>query len=96
MASRWLRWPLRAAYAFLLAMLFVVSAYVSFSLFVRRGVTRVPELVGLTETEAAALANDSGLDVRDLPNLMRHLSQHYPKREMSWVYASVKSLYGLS
>ncbi len=64
MASRWLRWPLRAAYAFLLAMLFVVSAYVSFSLFVRRGVTRVPELVGLTETEAAALANDSGLDVR--------------------------------
>lgn len=42
------------------------------------------------------LVQDSGLDVRDLPNLMRHLSQHYPKREMRWVYASVKSLYGLS
>lgn len=64
MVSRWLRWPLRAAYALLLAVLFVASAYVSFSLFVRRGVTRVPDLAGLTEEQAGALANDSGLDVR--------------------------------
>ncbi len=41
------------------------------------------------------MVEDSGLDVRDLPNLMRYLSQHYPKREMSWVYASVKAIYGL-
>ena len=28
--------------------------------------------------------------------LMRHLSQHYPRKEMSWVYATVKTLYGSS
>jgi serine/threonine-protein kinase len=64
MMSRWLKWPLRVAYGGLLALLFVVSAYFSFSQFVRRGVTRVPDLVGLAEEEAAALANDSGLEVR--------------------------------
>lgn len=40
------------------------------------------------------LVDGSGLDVHDLPNLMRYLSQHYPKRQMSWVYGTVKSLYG--
>lgn len=64
MTSKWLKWPLRVTYGGLLALLFVVSAYFSFSQFVRRGVTRVPDLVGLAEEEAAALANDSGLEVR--------------------------------
>ena len=41
------------------------------------------------------LVESSDLDVHDLPNLMRYLSQHYPKSEMSWVYATVKTLYGL-
>ncbi|MEZ4673881.1 MAG: hypothetical protein R2932_06495 [Caldilineaceae bacterium] len=41
------------------------------------------------------LVEASGLDVHDLPNLMRHLSQHYAKRQMSWVYGTVKSLYGV-
>ena len=36
----------------------------------------------------------SGLDPRDLPNLMRYLSQHYPKNQMSWVYNTAKSMYG--
>jgi hypothetical protein len=40
------------------------------------------------------LVDSSGLAVHDLPNLMRYLSQHYPKRQMSWVYGTVKSLYG--
>jgi hypothetical protein len=40
------------------------------------------------------LVDASGLDPHDLPNLMRHLSQHYPKKEMGWVYAAVKQLYG--
>ncbi|MBI3764706.1 MAG: hypothetical protein HY260_22935 [Chloroflexi bacterium] len=40
------------------------------------------------------LVDASGLDPRDLPNMMRYLSQHYPKKEMSWVYGTVKSLYG--
>jgi hypothetical protein len=41
------------------------------------------------------LVDASGLDPHDLPNLMRHLGQHYPKREMGWVYATVKTLYGV-
>jgi len=41
------------------------------------------------------LVDASGLDPHDLPTLMRHLGQHYPKREMGWVYATVKTLYGV-
>lgn len=41
------------------------------------------------------LVDSSGLDTQDLPTLMRHLSQHYAKRQMSWVYGTVKSLYGV-
>ncbi|MEZ4869590.1 MAG: hypothetical protein R3C14_50160 [Caldilineaceae bacterium] len=41
------------------------------------------------------LVDQSGLAVDDLPQLMRYLSQHYPKRQMGWVYATVKTLYGL-
>ncbi len=41
------------------------------------------------------LVEDSGLDVHDLPTLMRYLSNHYGKRQMSWVYGTVKSLYGI-
>jgi predicted alpha/beta hydrolase family esterase len=26
--------------------------------------------------------------------LMRHLSQHYAKSQMKWVYSSVKAIYG--
>ena len=42
------------------------------------------------------LVDASGLDPHDLPALMRHLSQHYPRKEMGWVYATVKTLYGVS
>ncbi len=41
------------------------------------------------------LVEASGLDVHDLPNLMRHLAAYYPRREMGWVYATVRQLYGL-
>jgi len=41
------------------------------------------------------LVGQSGLDPRDTPNLMRHLSQHYPRKEMRWVYNAVVELYGL-
>jgi hypothetical protein len=41
------------------------------------------------------LVDTSGLDPHDLPTLMRHLGQHYPKREMGWVYATVKTMYGV-
>ena len=41
------------------------------------------------------LVDSSGLDPHDLPAMMRHLSQHYSRKEMSWVYATVKTLYGV-
>ena len=41
------------------------------------------------------LVEESGLDLKDLPTLMRTLSVHFAKREMGWVYATVKKLYGL-
>ena len=42
------------------------------------------------------LVDASGLDPHDLPALMRHLSEHYPRKEMGWVYATVKTLYGVN
>ena len=44
-----------------LSVVFVVSAYLSFNLFVRRGVTTVPELAGLTSEDAQRLLADQGL-----------------------------------
>lgn len=41
------------------------------------------------------LVEQSGFDPRDTPNLMRYLSQHYPRQEMRWVYSAVIELYGL-
>ncbi len=41
------------------------------------------------------LVEQSGFDPRDTPNLMRYLSQHYPRKEMRWVYSAVMELYGL-
>ncbi|HIP72285.1 MAG TPA: hypothetical protein EYH05_12915 [Anaerolineae bacterium] len=40
------------------------------------------------------LVDESGLDPHDTPALMRYLSQHYPRKEMSWVYNTVKTVYG--
>jgi len=62
------RWLLRAlvrlVYAVVVVALFVASAYLSFSLFVRRGVTPVPNLVGLQLDRASAQLADQGLRVR--------------------------------
>ena len=63
--GRWLlRALLRLAYLVVVAALFVVSAYLSFSLFVRRGVTPVPNLVGLELEGAAERLADQGLRLR--------------------------------
>jgi len=41
------------------------------------------------------LVEQSGLDPhKQTVELMRHLSQHYPKSQMKWVYSSVKAIYG--
>lgn len=47
-----------------LAVVFVVSAYLAFNLFVRRGATAVPELAGLATDEAERLLADQGLRYR--------------------------------
>jgi hypothetical protein len=41
------------------------------------------------------LVEASGIAPRETVPLMRHLSQHYPKKEMRWVYNTVRTLYGL-
>ncbi|HEX2252955.1 MAG TPA: PASTA domain-containing protein [Thermoanaerobaculia bacterium] len=62
-----LRKTLRAlvflVYAGFLAVVFVVAAYTSFSLFVRSGATPVPEITGLQRDEARGLVADSGLEL---------------------------------
>lgn len=59
--------PLRvlgwAGYLILLLGVFAVSGYFFFSLFVRSGVTAVPDLRGIPEGQAEALARDHGLRV---------------------------------
>jgi hypothetical protein len=40
------------------------------------------------------LVDSSGVDPHDLPAMMRYLAQHYGRKEMGWVYATVKTLYG--
>lgn len=63
--GRWLlRALLRLAYALVVCALFVASAYLAFSLFVRRGVTPVPNLVGLPLDRAGERLADQGLRVR--------------------------------
>lgn len=41
------------------------------------------------------LVDNSGLDPHDLPAMMRYLAQHYGRKEMGWVYATVRTLYGV-
>src|SRR4051794_1456462 len=63
--GRWLlRALVRCAYAIVVLALFVASSYLSFSLFVRRGVTPVPSLVGLDAESAAERLADAGLRLR--------------------------------
>jgi serine/threonine-protein kinase len=57
---RWLAW---LAYAGVLSVVFVVTAYVSFSFFVRSGVTAVPDLQGAAIADAEARVRDQGLRI---------------------------------
>lgn len=50
-------------YAALLFVVFAIAGYLSFSLFVRSGVTAVPDLQGLAKDQAMALLRDQGLQV---------------------------------
>ena len=61
LASRALRVVGYLAYAALAFGLFVIAGYLAFSLFVRSGTTRAPDLVGVPELEAGARLADAGL-----------------------------------
>lgn len=52
------------AYALVVLIVFTLAAYTSFSLFVRSGVTTVPDVEGLTRAEAASLLADQGLELK--------------------------------
>lgn len=64
LAARALRLVGYLAYGALVLALFVVTAYLSFSGFVRSGTTPAPELTGRARQEAAELLADSGLRLR--------------------------------
>lgn len=68
--------PLRAlawiAYTGLIAASFFLPAYFSFNLFVRSGVTPLPDLVGLSEEEVAPRLADQGLRLRRTPEANRY------------------------
>lgn len=57
-------WAARGGYLALLGGLLVLSSYAAFSLFVRRGVTPVPPVLGLSLEEAERLLTDHGLEAR--------------------------------
>ncbi|MCH9648499.1 MAG: PASTA domain-containing protein [Deltaproteobacteria bacterium] len=59
-----LRWTGRLAYLACLSVVAVVVAYLAFGLFVRSGVTPVPDLRGLPEAEATDLLADQSLGLR--------------------------------
>ncbi len=52
----------KLGFAVLAMAVFVLSAYLAFSWFVRRGVVTVPELVGVSEEAARSLLSDLGLE----------------------------------
>ncbi|HEX6902029.1 MAG TPA: PASTA domain-containing protein [Thermoanaerobaculia bacterium] len=51
------------AYGLFIVVLFVLAAYISFSAFVRSGVTKVPNVVGMPRAEAASALADQGLEL---------------------------------
>jgi beta-lactam-binding protein with PASTA domain len=61
-----LRWLVYLGYAGLLGGLFVITAYLSFSSFVRRGAMAAPDLVGLPLVDAGAMLDRAGLRMRRL------------------------------
>ena len=60
------------AYGLVVVLVFTLAAYTSFSLFVRSGVTTVPQIEGLSRGEAAARLADQGLRLRGVENQERY------------------------
>lgn len=64
MLERLLRISARLARALFFLVIFVISGYLAFSAWIRRGVTAVPQLAGLTEEEARSVLSGKGLSFR--------------------------------
>lgn len=62
-----LRISIRLGYALILLLVFTIVAYDSFNLFVRRGVTSVPDILGQNESQARATLVDAGLALEASP-----------------------------
>lgn len=61
-----------AAYGLALVLVFGLAAYISFSLFVRSGVTTVPKVTGMSRAGAANLLADQGLRLRGVDEKGRY------------------------
>lgn len=70
--SRIVRGLVYVAYGLVIVLVFTLAAYTSFSLFVRSGVTTVPQIEGLSRGEAAARLGDQGLRLRGIENEGRY------------------------
>jgi serine/threonine-protein kinase len=66
MGRRLLRWLVYLGYAGLLGVVFVLTSYLSFSGFVRRGAMPAPDLVGLPLADAGDMLDRAGLRMRRL------------------------------
>lgn len=64
MLGRLLRFSARLARALFFLAIFVISGYLAFSAWIRRGVTAVPQLAGLTEEDARILLAGKSLSAR--------------------------------
>ena len=67
-----LGWLARLGGVAALGLLFALAAYLAFGLFVRRGVTPVPDLAGQTPSAAQAVLADSGLSMEVDPDGERY------------------------
>jgi serine/threonine-protein kinase len=70
--SRIVRGLVYLAYGLVILLVFGLAAYTSFSLFVRSGVTTVPQIEGLSRGEAGARLADQGLRLRGVENQGRY------------------------
>jgi eukaryotic-like serine/threonine-protein kinase len=64
LVSKALRILGRVAYAGLVGVVFLATAYISFNLFVHSGAAPAPDVGGLSREEAAHLLSDYGLDIK--------------------------------
>jgi serine/threonine-protein kinase len=89
--QRLLRWSGLLAYGVVLAGIFGCAGYLSFSLFVRRGVTKVPAVTARSAEEADRLLADHGLTVRRRDEADRY-DEGIPRGRVRWQNPGAGSL----